>query len=263
MKTVFAADMHLQPGDHPDQQANLDRFMNGISGADRLILLGDTFQCFFERRSRVIGNFRPVLSRFAVAKTQGLKILHVTGNRDFGVGAGSRYTGFLKDSFPSVLTGAGIEPCGPRYSFRQSGITVYAMHGDTLCTRDHRYQCFRRILHGYLANMVGHLAPLALIGLWVKSVQHTPPTREYLQPPEHKDITEEAVACELESGADIVVCGHVHHPVTRTISTLNRTGTLHIVPPWLVCGEYAVLENSTYRVVGQSGEAGITGADCE
>ena len=83
-RTVFVADMHLRPGHRPGQSAALWRFVSQVRalGAQRLIFLGDTFNFWFERGGRVVGDYDAVLTAFATLAADGVTMDLVSGNRD-------------------------------------------------------------------------------------------------------------------------------------------------------------------------------------
>ncbi|MDR1520391.1 MAG: hypothetical protein LBU23_09665, partial [Planctomycetota bacterium] len=128
-RVYLLADMHLKPLDAPgaaarklaaEENGRLAAFLSAIDGrARQLILLGDAFNFWFERYSRVAGDYSIALKLFQAAADRGLEIHHVSGNRDYAVGEGlgfdplTRYPGFLrlgKGFTVSRLTDYGIEP---------------------------------------------------------------------------------------------------------------------------------------------------------
>lgn len=259
-RALILADMHLMPLDssRPEvvRQAMADnerlaRFLaEEASRASTLVLLGDTFNFWFERRSHVIGDYYAALSLFKLASEQGLAIHHVSGNRDYAVGEGlgidptTRYPGFLrlKRGFTvSRLADFGIEPHGPRFRFHQAGKTVSCIHGDSLCGKQRLFMLLRWGLLGPIGRTAMRWLPWTLWETLIPPIQNK--SRGIRQPVDPADIFDEAaVAREIAMGADLLLCGHIHAFYERRVEIAGRHGRFVAIPPWLE-GYYGVLEN--------------------
>ncbi|MCL2000421.1 MAG: hypothetical protein FWG74_03220 [Planctomycetes bacterium] len=259
------ADMHLKPLDAPRAAARemavrdnerLARFLAFIEGrASSLILLGDIFNFWFERRSKVMGDYYTALSLFKLASNNGLEIHHISGNRDYAVGEGlgfdplTRYPGFLRlrNGFTvSRLADFGIEPHGHRFRFHQAGKTVSCIHGDSLCTGDLMFMALRWALQGPLGRFAMRWAPWSAISFLVGWQQGITGVRV----PSFKVddmLSREAVRREMLMGAELVVCGHFHTRHRCEMTAANRQGVLEVIPSWLD-GWYGVMENGEVRV---------------
>lgn len=249
MKTAFVADMHLKPGGDPVQAERLPLFFESLRlhAIKRLVLLGDTFHCWCERRGRVVGEFDDILSHFRQAADSGMRIYHVSGNRDFLVGAGAEYPGYYEDRFPSRLSAYGITPCGPFLHINAGDCRILCLHGDTLCSRDTSYQRMRALFHSPVGKAFAHLCPWPLLQWSVSRVQNSPLQREYLSPPPECDIVDEAALETMRGKADMLLCGHVHHATRRDLTPDGAA--LIALPPWLVKGEYALHDGCAVSIV--------------
>jgi len=253
-RTLFIADAHLQPGERPAQQSALANFLRqAAKEAQRLVLLGDTFHLWFERRGEAVGDYTQALALFAEAAAAGLRIEMVSGNRDFAVGAGTAadaYAGFfapLGDRTPSVLIRYGIQPRGDRFAWTQSGLRLLACHGDIFCRRLYGYRLLRWLLRNRLSLLGLWYGPMKIARLLANLLQNRPiSTLPDLPAASH--ILSSAVAPEIAAGADIVVCGHVHMHERRRIVAGKRTGELFVVPPWSHQHEYAEMSNGRLEV---------------
>lgn len=270
-RIYLLADMHLKPLDAPNPHARdlavkdnwrLARFLEHIEGdAAGLMLLGDTFNFWFERRSKVVGDYYAALSLFKAAADAGLPIHHVSGNRDFAVGEGlgfdptTRYPGFLrlKRGFTvSRLADFGIEPHGPRFRFHQSGKTVTCVHGDALCCKDRLFMLLRWALMGPLGRTVMRWAPWSACDYVFSRQQGRTGVRSIHKRNSGKlpaDLLDDtAVWREMAMGADVLVCGHIHAPHERMMEVAGRQCRLVVLPAWLDSGGYGVMENGEVRV---------------
>lgn len=256
-KTVFAADMHLRPGVQPAQNELLGRFLAAIRGARQLVLLGDAWNGWYERRGRMVGDFGEALSLFADAAADGLAIHHISGNRDFVVGPdgerGARvYRGFhwpLEDRQPSRMAVHGIRPHGSTYAFEEQGRRIHCVHGDQYCTRDILHILFvRQGLMGRLGRVYSIFFPYWLTNLVIGHAQKAQLLPHYGVIPYASSIQSDTVARVVEAGADHVVCGHLHAHEERSIESATRRGRLTVVPMWMEAGVYGVFEGDRIRI---------------
>lgn len=264
-RIYLLADMHLKPLDAPNRRARelavaenerLAAFLASIEGkGSTLILLGDAFNFWFERRSHVVGDYYAALSLFKLAAEKGLDIHHISGNRDYAIGEGlgfdpaTRYPGFLRLKYGftvSRLADFGIEPHGPRYRFHHAGKLVSCVHGDALCTDDRWFMTLRWILQGPIGRWFMRWSPWSLMEFGVARLQGRTKIRGG-SVSAGEMISEDAVRREMAMGADLLLCGHTHAHHERDVESVGRHGYLVVLPAWLD-GWYGVLENGAVRV---------------
>ena len=264
-RVYLLADMHLKPLDAPDAHARrlavrdnerLAEFLAHIEGkASMLVLLGDTFNFWLERKSKVVGDYSAALSLFKAAADGGLLIHHVSGNRDFIIGEGlgfdplTRYPGFIKygGGFTvSRLVDYGIEVHGPRYRFHQGGKRIACVHGDALCTGDKLFMLLRWALQGPVGRTVVKYSPWPFLEWIFRRQQARTKVRGSGKRPAEM-LNDKAVHREMAMGADLLLCGHIHSRHERTLSVAGRDCTLTVLPAWLD-GGYGVLENGEIRI---------------
>lgn len=264
-RIYFLADMHVRPLDAANAKARelaaidnvrLAAFLEFIQDkASALVLVGDAFNFWFERRGKVAGDYDTTLSLFKLAADKGLDIHHVSGNRDFVVGEGlgfdvaSRYPGFFRyrrGFTVSRLCDFGIEPHGPRYRFHHAGKVVTCIHGDSLCTGDHLFMLMRWILMGPLGRLVMRLMPWTIMDALVSVQQGRTKLRRPKADPGPR-LDDGMVRKEIAMGADLLICGHIHGYHQREVEIAGRKGRLVALPPW-VDGWYGVLEGGEMRI---------------
>lgn len=254
-RSVFAADLHLHPGHRPEQNRLLARFLERCAGATRLVLVGDVFTCWYERRGRHVGDYEAVFALFRAAAEAGLAIHHVIGNHDFVLGAGvgdgllppyrGYHLGWVRGG-PSVLTRHGIQSNGPGLWFDQAGARVLCAHGDQFCTASKRYMWLRWILQGPFGRTGAALIPFAVAAAIVRLLQRKGGrvALPFLAD-EGRGIQDTAVAPQVAAGADWVICGHLHFGHARTVRIGGGTGRLVVLPPWFETGGYGELHGAS------------------
>ncbi len=264
-RVYFLADMHLKPLDAPNEEARalavrdnerLARFLAHIEGrAGSLVLLGDTFNFWFERRGKIVGDYGAALALFRVAADNGLDIHHVSGNRDFVIGEGLtfnaalRYPGFFRmkrGTTVSRLTDFGIEPHGPRYRLHQAGKTFTCIHGDGLCRGDASFMLLRWLLQGPIGRTVFRYSPW----LFMDSLFSRQQGRTKIRVNRKRTAAlfdKETVWREFAMGGDCIVCGHIHRHHEEDHEVTGRQCRLVSLPAWLD-GGYGILENGELRI---------------
>lgn len=266
-RLILIADAHLMPsGDYPQNRWLQDFPRQELDANTRILFLGDMFNAWAERRGQTVGDHREVLTRVQELAVHCRGIYHLAGNRDFvigpgkGNGAATRYAGFLKEppeAPPSVLTEYGIEPLGDHYRFEQGGKMIHCLHGDTLCTRDRAYQFFLWFLRGPIGSFLVRYSPFSWLTSFFQTVQNKENLAHCHVPPAHHNIQNDAAAKLVAAGADVVICGHVHHEDRRELAAGGRKGELVIIPPWVAGGYYAELvggEVTVKQIASQASE---------
>lgn len=264
-RIAVLADMHLRPLDARRRKAadlavqdneRLARFLTEIGDkVDTLVLLGDTFNFWFERHSHVVGDYYTALNLFKIASEQGLSIHHVCGNRDFVVGEGlgfdpaTRYRGFfrLKRGFTvSRLCDYGIEPHGPRMRLHQAGKTITFLHGDSLCGKQRFFMGLRWMMYGPLGRLAMRWAPWGIIKAFAARIQSKVKKRRQINDPESV-LLDASIKREIAMGADMMLCGHLHTGYEKQVEVAGRKGQMHILPAWLD-GYFGIVEKGELTV---------------
>ncbi|MDR3211077.1 MAG: UDP-2,3-diacylglucosamine diphosphatase [Planctomycetota bacterium] len=263
---LVVADMHLKPLDSPNPEAvrlallenvRLAAFLEKVaSQAGALVLLGDTFNFWFERRSRVIGDYTAALSLFRLAADLGLEIHHVSGNRDFAVGEGlgfdaaTRFPGFfrLRRGFTvSRLADFGIEPHGPRFRLNQQGKSITFVHGDALCGRQPGFRVARWLLQGPPGRLLFGWLPWCCLVPLITRVQAKTSLREPIENP-GKLFSATALKREMSLAGDLLVAGHLHTSYSQEVATPTGNGKLVVLPAWVKGGYFGVIRQGEISV---------------
>ncbi len=195
--SLVIADLHLAIMEPEDVRYFVD-WLAGLDGVPQLLILGDLFdywvgmaQARFEATSQAV-------AALAARVAQGTGIEIILGNRDF-----------LLDARFERLSGCRIHEEGI-LARTPDGTRVYFLHGDQLCTLDHRYQRMRRVLRSgpvrWIAPRLPGLAEMAARRLRKVSKRELAKKEDFVV-----DQQEEAAASWVaRMDADLLVCGHAH-----------------------------------------------------
>lgn len=257
MKIILAADMHLKPGVYNEQNKALEIFLDECMESGKLILLGDTFNCWFEKKGKYVGDYKDILGIFKQAVKAGLEVSMVCGNRDFAFSRGNmtplgtEYQGFtlpMNNSY-SALSEIGVHLEGWACEFEQNGIKYHCSHGDMYCTDNVWHQLLRYLLMGNPARYLSTFVPRLFVNMIFKAF------RAYDREARSNNYTiydyllikDEALVPIINSGVDHIICGHLHQHMTREILGSERAGILTVLPCW-AGGGYGVLENQLIEI---------------
>ena len=145
MTTLFVSDLHLDAA-RPDKLELFARFAARAHNAQALYILGDLFEVW-------VGDdddnpaYAKVIQTLRKLSNAGVAVYVAHGNRDFLFGKR-----FENASGATLL---------PDYAIIDlHGQRTLLTHGDLLCTRDTKYQKFRRVVRNPLVQFLFLAAPL-------------------------------------------------------------------------------------------------------
>lgn len=226
MKTLICSDVHLDVTSKG--QENLDEFVVFLREIDveqfnRLILLGDLFDFWFEYRHAIFSGYFDVLRALVDLRDQGVELHLVCGNHDFWAGR------FLESHIRMHVH---------HNEFRcTSGMQrALFVHGDGIDQRDYGYRLFKFIARSRLAVGLFRLIHpdwAMAIARFVSSTSRT--AQDNTKP--GNDRAAHAIECfareVLEAGdADAVLCGHSHHATRSDYKTPGGTGVYINAGAW-------------------------------
>jgi UDP-2,3-diacylglucosamine hydrolase len=207
-------------------------FLESIHGADRLYLVGDIFDFWFEYRSVIPRYYGDIIGGLLKLREGGTRIFITGGNHDHWLGS------YLPDTIDaSVIEGGTIHEL--------QGRKVLLTHGDTLIPGDVGYKTLKSIIRsGPVVSLAKLLHPdilFALAGLFSKTskgITHRK-TKRYAE--KLAAIAEERF---FSLGNDSFVMGHIHFPVMRRFE-----GKVFIIlGDWETHFSYARLENGSFSL---------------
>jgi UDP-2,3-diacylglucosamine hydrolase len=234
----FISDAHLgSSADPKTDEPRLDRLIPflrhvGDRRAERLYILGDLFDFWFEyahvmpwRHARILSEIRSLVDR-------GVPVSFLGGNHDWWCG-------------PVFRDFAGMTVCPDAISTEHQGIRLFLHHGDGLASRtDSGYLLLKRILrqravirllrlvHPDFAYAIGHRLSRF--------------SRHHLTAGEFQVSTglAKAVDDRLAEGHQAFLMGHLH---ARYRETRPGGGTLFILGDWMTIFSALRLENGEFR----------------
>lgn len=220
MTILFVSDLHL----HPSRPAVTDCFLRFLtdtaSQAEALYILGDLFESW-------IGDDAPGTTGEQVGTAlrnftaRGVPCSFMHGNRDFLIGQA-----FAARSGLTLLPDETI--------IDLYGERALLMHGDTLCSDDHAYQRYRRIVRSPLVQAL-------YLGLPVRARSHvetqlrTRSTASYgSKSAMLMDVNQQTVAAVMQRhGVSLLIHGHTHRPaIHRFDNQQHATATRIVLGDW-------------------------------
>lgn len=234
-EALFISDLHLDPARPRATRAFLDFLRSTARDAGQLTILGDLFEFWIgdDEDSTHAGEILDALAGYTAA---GHHLAVMRGNRDFLLG--SRFaarTGATLLADPIVETMAGER--------------TLLMHGDLLCTDDHRYQRYRRIVH----NPGIQALFLALPRAWRRAagVEGRRRSREYqtAQPAPIADVAAAAVTAALQRhAATVLIHGHTHRPAIHRVDLPGGSARRIVLGDWYEQGSVLRLDARGYSL---------------
>lgn len=201
--TFFFSDAHLGASTLKNEKLKEEKllsFFDHVSlNGDRLFIVGDLFDFWFEYRTVIPKGYTRILSGLSRLSELGMEMHYIAGNHDFWM------KNYLTREFGIIMHFDDMD-----YTIR--GKKFYIFHGDGLAKDDVGYRFIKRIfrnrvnifLYSLLHPDVG--IPLAR---WVSSLSRRH-TRQNM-PPDDEDYLKLALQ-KFEEGFDYAIFGHLHFP---------------------------------------------------
>lgn len=202
-KIYFISDVHLgffeRTIDKKREDLLLACLNNIKSDCDRLIIVGDFFDYWFEWKYAIPRYFYRTLALLADFRASNIKIHYMMGNHDFG------HVNFFRDEL-------GIEINRDTAEYEFFGKRFFIFHGDGLAYKDGPYRLLKKILRNrFNLKLYTHLLhPDCAIKFASntsnKSRKYTSSQKKYGEKDGMKDFAEAKIA----EGFDYVIMGHRH-----------------------------------------------------
>jgi len=232
MKTLIFSDVHLTVT--PEGRERMDVFVSFLRGLDpaeveRIVILGDLFDFWFEYRHVIFSGYFDVLCALAELRDGGVEFHFVCGNHDFWAGR------FLEDRLDfTIHRGPVILELG--------GLRVLFAHGDGINPEDRGYRFYKRIARAKpVIRLFGLLHPdwaMAIAQRVSKGSRHLFQAADLSQGSEVKPLQRFARETLTAGRADVVMCGHSHYPVREEYPTPTGTGLYINTGDWLAHRTY-------------------------
>jgi len=241
MNAVIFSDVHLNVAeDGRERMAQCVRFLRSIDPAqtDRVIVLGDLFDFWFEYRHVIFSGYFDVLRAFADLSDAGVSFFFVCGNHDFWAGR------FLRDRLRFS-----IHP--DRLVLQFGAKRVLFVHGDGINPADRSYRIYKRIARFPLVvGLFRLLHPdwaMALAQGVARGSRHFRGVEDSSLGPEVAPLREFARETLARGEAEVVMCGHSHYPVGEEFPTPDGTGLYINTGDWLVHRSYVEWDGTAFH----------------
>lgn len=206
MALYIFSDAHLGAGAPDEESGKLARirelFEKVHADGDRLVILGDLFDFWFEYRYLIPKQHNEVLFLLRKMVESGIPVDYVSGNHDFWMG----------DFFTSQL---GITVHRDELELTAHGKKLYLLHGDGLAKADRGYRFLKKILRNRFNIRLYRLLPPDWAYPLARKVsgtsRHYTSARDHTFAPDYEAFAER----KLSEGYDVVAIGHLHIPVRK------------------------------------------------
>lgn len=216
---LFISDLHLS-AERPDKLALFHAFAARAERvATTVYILGDLFE-FWLGDDDDCPVHRAIVAALAALTRAGVSVHFMHGNRDFL--CGERF---------AAATGATL--LAEFAVIDLDGHRAVLTHGDLLCTRDVKYQRFRRVVHNALVQRAFLAIPLAwrrgiARGTRSQTLASTERKAEYIM-----DVDDETVATVLrDHRATLLIHGHTHRPAIHELDVDGRACRRVVIGDW-------------------------------
>lgn len=234
---IFISDLHLglQPADTEKKKEDLlVKLLDEVAfKADRLFILGDLFDYWFEYRRVIQKGFLKTLAGLQTLSEKGVEIHYIIGNHDF-----------LHDDFFEKEIGIKKVYQDP-FSITLDGKKFYLGHGDGLVKNDIGYLILKKILRNRFLQWIYSLIHPDF-GIWIASFTSRT-SREYTKAKNYGEVDgmfEEAKR-KINEGFDYVIFGHLHQ---RKFEKHNN-GTYINLGSWLDKPCYGIFKDNEFKII--------------
>lgn len=234
MQTYFIADLHLsEPEGH--LFALLQQFCRQqLQPGDHLYILGDLFAWWIGDDDLTLFH-RAVIDEIARLVGFNIQVFFLAGNRDFLIGRR-----FAAMAHVTLLPEKHVIECG--------GESILLLHGDTLCTLDHRYLAFRqRVQKKWLQGLFLSL-PLCLRVKIAASLRQQSQGVRLEADAAWMDVVDSDVLADCQAfDTATMIHGHTHRPGIHAYRQGDHWLTRYTLSDWGEQGNYLVIDEAGHK----------------
>jgi len=231
----FISDLHLGLQDveaeRKKEQALLSFLDHVKTDSERLYILGDLFDFWFEYRHVIPKGYYRVLGKLRELSDDGMTIRYLAGNHDFWVRS------FFREELGMDVHMEPFEETLNRKRF-------FFHHGDGLALHDTGYRILKRVLRCkvniFLYSLLHPDIGIALGRLSSRLSRYHSSTRNYGE----GDGMVEYAARRIAEGIDYVVMGHRHEPMFKPIGN----GIYVNLGDWIEHRTYGIFDGNEFRL---------------
>lgn len=230
----FISDLHLGLADavtEREKESLLVRFLDSISDAEALFIIGDLYDYWFEYRRVYQKGFFRLLNSLYSLKSRGTEIIYIIGNHDF----------MHRDFFSSEIGAVMIEN---DFIAELHGKKFFMAHGDGLLKGDYGYKLLKMVLRNkkiqWLYSLIHPDIGISLAGHSSKTSRQHTSSRTGIETDGLRDKAAEL----LQEGYDFVLFGHTH----RRVQEKFAQGYYINLGTWLEQPCYGKFENMIFTI---------------
>ncbi len=222
----FISDLHLGSQIGPHHYAFRD-FLARLSQQDSpgaLFIIGDLFDYWIGLRAEEEPGHRFALLCIKRAQQEGLDIYFQEGNRDFLIQEelGERY---------------GFTVLPPQNDFKLGSFNVRLSHGDELITEDRGHQRLRWLIRSGVARGLAESLPTTFIEKIARFLRRSSKGNPAESSSSRRPYIPFSISCEqiariARGGAEVVICGHVHHESQKVLRIEEKSCQLFTLGAW-------------------------------
>ena len=218
-KTLFIADLHLDPSRPAITKLFLDFLASEARRATALYILGDLFEVWLGDDDPDPHHARVAQALQALAAA-GIPVFFMVGNRDFLLGEDYAHRAGM-----TLLT----EPV----KLDLYGTPTVILHGDVLCTDDRTYQTFRKLVRNRLWQKWFLASPLKWRRMLAGATRKQSANRGQSVSPTITDVNADAVATMFrEQNVSRIIHGHTHRPAVHSLELDGRPCKRIVLGDW-------------------------------
>ena len=235
MTTLFISDLHLTPSRPDITECFLHFMQNEAINADALYVLGHLFEFWIGDDDNSPFN-QSIKAAFKQLSQSGVPCFFIQGNRDFLIGKR-----FEKETGMTLLNETSV--------IDLYGQKAVILHGDTLCTDDHKYQTYREKVHQPWLQFVYKSLPLFVKKKIVSKVQSDISVDKQQKSLDIMDVNQaEVERVMLQHGTNLMIHGHTHRPDIHHFSTDIGNNTRIVLGDWYKHGSVLSYSEDSFEL---------------
>jgi len=206
MALYVFSDAHLGCGTEEEENAKVRKIGELIAlvrkDGDRLIILGDLFDFWFEYKHAIPKEHTDILLQLRELVRDGIRVDYVSGNHDF----------WMDDYFQRQI---GVYLHRDNLDIKYAGLRLHATHGDGIARADKGYRILKRILRNPVNVWLYRRLPpdwaIPLAKYVSRSSRQYSSRRDNTFVPDYESFAEN----KIREGYDGVFIGHLHIPAYK------------------------------------------------
>ena len=237
MDTLFVSDLHLST-DRPGQVELFRQFFAGPARTARAVyILGDLFENFWVGNDERTAPAPEVINVLRDCCRHNAEVYLVRGNRDL-----------MLDRGFCALTGCRL--LDDENVIQIDGQPTLVMHGDLLCTRDRKYQLYRKFMECPIIRRLYLGLPYRSRILLSRGLRPLMKKSAAAKPPEIIDADQAAVETFMtRHGVRELIHGHTHRSGIHHFELNGRPARRIVLGDWYQDGSVLVCRDGERKLV--------------